>query len=117
MGSGLADRSRLEIMAPQPYPRFIAMLRHASIILTDSASAWEEVLVLNTPCVTARDATEWPSSIRFHRNLEVGYDPEKIKAAVGQLLPGQPTYDELPASWDGLAAGRVLATLRDRYDI
>jgi len=67
-------QNRLELhpniqwLIPQPYLRFLKMLRKATVVLTDSGGVQEEACILNTPCVTLRTTTERQETLKTGMN-------------------------------------------------
>jgi UDP-N-acetylglucosamine 2-epimerase (non-hydrolysing) len=103
---------RLRLLDPLPYLEFIALQRHAAVVITDSGGIQEETTFLGVPCLTVRENTERPITIAMGTNQLVGRDVEKLRAAVDQILklprkaPQPPCLTRIPL-WDGHAAERI----------
>ena len=96
---------------PQPYLQFNYLVRHAMGVLTDSGGITEETTVLGVPCMTLRDSTERPETVRVGTNELLGTDPSAIGPALERLRKGAWKKGEIPELWDGNAAPRIVETL------
>jgi len=70
------------ILEPQDYFDFILLMKNAFVILTDSGGLQEESCILKVPCLTLRNNTERPESIKAGGNTLVGRDIDKAIQAV-----------------------------------
>lgn len=94
---------------PIGYLQFLALNRHARLVLTDSGGLQEETTVLGVPCVTLRDTTERPITVEEGTNLLAGTRGPGIEAAIQQVLAARPGPHRTPPLWDGNAAERIVA--------
>jgi len=107
--------SQLRFIQPVGYVDFLCLLSHAKLVLTDSGGIQEETTALNIPCLTLRENTERPVTVREGTNEVVGMDAAKIGAAVEMVLAGKWKSGRLPPLWDGMAAKRIVETLRQLF--
>ena len=70
--------SNINIINPLPYYDFLAYMKNANLIITDSGGIQEESCILNIPCVTIRENTERPETISVGSNILAGLDKNKI---------------------------------------
>lgn len=96
---------------PLGYLDFLNVNMHSRLVLTDSGGLQEETTVLGVPCVTMRPNTERPITCEMGTNRIVGNDPERIKAAVAEILDQERPACRIPPKWDGKAAGRIVNDL------
>ena len=94
---------------PLGHPDFLQLEAHAALLLTDSGGVQEEGCVLHVPCVTLRDNTERPETLKTGSNVLAGTDPEKILSQFEQML-------DRPRDWenpfgDGRASERIIDTV------
>jgi UDP-N-acetylglucosamine 2-epimerase (non-hydrolysing) len=109
----LAD-SGVKVVSPLPYVEFISLVSDARLVLTDSGGIQEETTVLGVPCLTLRDSTERPATVKLGTNTLVGIEPEAAVRAVEGVLSNPPTSHTVPPLWDGKAAERIAQILHDR---
>jgi UDP-N-acetylglucosamine 2-epimerase (non-hydrolysing) len=115
-GAGL-DRllaeSGVRVIEPLPYVEFVSLVAESRLVLTDSGGIQEETTVLGVPCLTLRDSTERPVTVKLGTNTLVGADPKAAVAAVECLLSNPPAPHTVPPLWDGRAAERIAQILRN----
>jgi len=102
------------VMSPMGYIDFLNLMSHAAVVLTDSGGIQEETTILGIPCLTLRDNTERPITIREGTNTVIGNDPERILSASFDILENSPHGKKRPKFWDGKAAGRIVEVLASR---
>jgi UDP-N-acetylglucosamine 2-epimerase (non-hydrolysing) len=96
--------SGVKVVEPLPYVEFISLVADSRLVLTDSGGIQEETTVLGVPCLTLRDSTERPVTVRLGTNQLVGVEPEAAIAAAEGVLSGPPASHSVPPLWDGRAA-------------
>ncbi|MFO7786024.1 MAG: non-hydrolyzing UDP-N-acetylglucosamine 2-epimerase [Thermodesulfobacteriota bacterium] len=101
----------LHLIEPLGYLDFLALQRHASVVITDSGGIQAESTFMGVPCVTARSNTEWPVTTDMGTNTLVGFDTDALKKAVREALKGLPRPGAVPPLWDGHAGQRIASTL------
>ena len=115
---GLAQRLKaipgIRLLEPLGYLEFLGLMAEARLVLTDSGGIQEETTVLGVPCLTLRDNTERPITVSQGTNEVVGTSPERVVAASWRVLDGGGKKGGLPELWDGRAAERIVAVLRDK---
>ncbi len=99
------------LIEPLGYLDFLAVQAEARLVLTDSGGLQEETTVLGVPCLTLRDNTERPITIREGTNQIAGTDPDRIVELARQALEGMHPRNRRPALWDGCAAPRIVDAL------
>ena len=93
------------------YLEFGWLTAHAKGIITDSGNVAEEATFNSVPCITLNDYTEHQETVSVGSNVLVGEDPEKLRAAVAQMVSGTWKKSALPDRWDGRTADRILQIL------
>jgi UDP-N-acetylglucosamine 2-epimerase (non-hydrolysing)/UDP-GlcNAc3NAcA epimerase len=107
--AGLLDRlaAGVELLAPQGYLDFTALLVHARAVMTDSGGVQKEAYLAGVPCVTLRDTTEWTETVDAGWNVLVDLDRDAALAALQRTPP-----DQRPELYgDGRAGERVVSSL------
>jgi len=103
-----ASSSELCLLDPQPYLEFLALQRHATLVITDSGGIQEETTFLGVPCLTVRENTERPITLTKGTNRLVGRDLKKLRRAAEEILRIAPSSKRtLVPLWDGHAAERI----------
>jgi UDP-N-acetylglucosamine 2-epimerase (non-hydrolysing) len=111
----LAAAPKLRFVEPLGYLEFLDLIMHARLMLTDSGGIQEETTILGVPCLTLRDNTERPITITEGTNTLVGTDPIRIVAETRCVLAGEGKSGRTPELWDGRAAHRIVAVLREHF--
>jgi UDP-N-acetylglucosamine 2-epimerase (non-hydrolysing) len=110
--AGLVAGPRLRVIEPLGYLEFVALVRGATVVVTDSGGIQEETTVLGVPCLTVRPNTERPITITHGTNRLVR--PDEVGRAVRELVANPPPPPaEAPPLWDGHAGERIAVILRD----
>ncbi|MFK0177576.1 non-hydrolyzing UDP-N-acetylglucosamine 2-epimerase [Streptomyces xanthochromogenes] len=106
----------LLVTEPLGYRTFLAVARHAALLVSDSGGVQEEVTVLGRPLVVVRNSTERPEAIPAFAEL-VRPGAELGQAARRRLAggpAGRARLAALPSPFgDGLASRRVVALLTE----
>ena len=95
------DYNNISIMEPMAYSDFVDHLKRCSLVITDSGGVQEEAAWLGRRCLTLRDNTERPITLRYGNqlsSLETIYDDAK------SIL-------QIPL-WDGKAAERIFEIMK-----
>ena len=107
------DSSGIVPIDPLGYLDFLSLTDRARIVLTDSGGVQEETTVLGVPCLTLRENTERPATVEQGSNQVVGVDSDRILAAAQYILQKPAPESQSPPLWDGKAAPRIVAILRE----
>ncbi|MEK9132219.1 MAG: UDP-N-acetylglucosamine 2-epimerase (non-hydrolyzing) [Patescibacteria group bacterium] len=97
----------INIIQPLGYLDFLKLMSDAQMVLTDSGGIQEETTILGVPCLTLRQNTERPVTVKEGTNQVIGMDEKKILAAVSKILKEQVRKKRIPKFWDGKAAQRI----------
>lgn len=99
------------LLEPLGYLEMLSLTSRAAMILTDSGGLQEEAVVLGVPCITLRDNTERPITVRVGANQVVGSVPEAIVRAARAIRVDGRSGFPVPEKWDGRAAERIVEIL------
>ena len=99
-------------MKPIGYLDFLCLMSNAEIVLTDSGGLQEETTILGIPCLTLRDNTERPITVKEGTNRIVGNDPDRIIQAGLEVLEKGTQRKSIPKLWDGKAAERIVQVIQ-----
>lgn len=98
-------------LPPLPYGEFLALARHAAVLVSDSGSIQEEVTVLKRPLVVVRLSTERPESlVHFAQLAPPG---PAIGDAVRDVLQAGRDLSGLPCPYGEHATGRIVEAIQD----
>lgn len=105
----LGSCERVHLIEPVGYAEFVALMRSARVVLTDSGGVQEEAPALGTPVVVLREVTERPEAIAAGAARLVGTHRGAIVAAVEALWRATrpPSRGAVLPFGDGHAAERI----------
>jgi UDP-N-acetylglucosamine 2-epimerase (non-hydrolysing) len=107
----LAGHPRIALVEPLAYGDFVAAMKAATLILTDSGGVQEEAPALGKPVLVMREETERPEAVEAGVARLVGTDRVRIVTEVGRLLCDEGMYRAMARGvspyGDGKAANRI----------
>lgn len=113
--AALAGRPRLLLTAALDYPTFVAVLRRAHLVITDSGGLQEEAPSFGVPVLVTRAVTERHEALAAGSARLVGADRAAIVAAAERLLADPAAHAAMRVAdnpfGDGRAAPRIVAHL------
>ena len=78
----IKNLKKIQIIKPCNYFKSLNFQKNAKLIITDSGGMQEESCILKTPCVTIRNNTERPETLRIKSNILTGYKSLKIRVGI-----------------------------------
>ncbi|SUS08804.1 UDP-N-acetyl glucosamine-2-epimerase [uncultured Defluviicoccus sp.] len=112
----LGQRPRVHLIDPVDYLAFVYLMDRAYLIVTDSGGIQEEAPSLGKPVLVMRETTERPEAVEAGTVRLVGTDEDLIVREAERLLDDADAYAAMARAHnpygDGLAAERIVATLR-----
>tara|TARA_R110000851_G_scaffold307826_3_gene466525 strand:+ start:233 stop:1318 length:1086 start_codon:yes stop_codon:yes gene_type:complete len=100
----------LKIIEPLGYIDFMCLQKNAKLIITDSGGIQEESSFFNVPCLTVRDNTERPVTIKSGTNKLIGADYKNIPAEVNVMDYNRNSDINL---WDGNTSERIVSIIQE----
>lgn len=104
---------------PLDYAPFVAAMKRAFLIISDSGGVQEEAPALGKPVLVLRDETERPEAVDQGVVKLVGPNYERIVTETQRLLDDEVAYRDMARGispyGDGLAAGRIAKTLQEHF--
>lgn len=111
----LGHLDRVRLVEPLEYRPFVAAMKRAELIISDSGGIQEEAPSLDKPVLILRDETERPECVHVGAAKLVGTDPARIVPAALELLTDRAAYDAMarvPNPFgDGRSSHHILAGL------
>jgi UDP-N-acetylglucosamine 2-epimerase (non-hydrolysing) len=116
----LRGQPGIVLLPPLDYISFVALMRRAFLLLTDSGGIQEEAPSLGKPVLVLRDKTERPEAVDSGTARLVGPHTGRIVAAATQLLDDASAYSAMSRAHnpygDGRAAGRIVSAIEAFID-
>jgi len=114
----LGGLANVQLIAPQGYRNFVALMAHARLILTDSGGVQEEAPSLGKPVLVMRDTTERPEGVEAGTAVLTGPHAARIVEHTSRLLDDPAAYQAMANAvnpyGDGHASERIVRRVR-RY--
>ena len=115
----LGDCGNIILCEPLDYAPFIAAMKRAYLIISDSGGVQEEAPALGKPVLVLREETERPEAVEMGVVKLVGPNYQRIVAEAQRLLDDSSAYAEMARGispyGDGKAAGRIVNVLREHF--
>ena len=115
VGMVLSGCANVHLIEPLEYAPFVALMRRAYLIVTDSGGIQEEAPALGKPVLVTRDTTERPEALHAGTARLVGTDRQALVAAATELLDDPEAYAAMAHArnpfGDGHAAQRIVKRL------
>ena len=112
----LNAQSNILLLKPVGYLEFLALLKNARLVITDSGGVQEEAFILGKKIITLRKITEWPETMILGYNILVNPEnlDEVVQAIMNSLDQAEPSKQPLQISplGDGNAGKRIARLLR-----
>src|SRR6266446_2044061 len=113
----LGGHPRIKLLPPLSYIPFLALMRRAYLILTDSGGVQEEAPSLGVPVLVLRKTTERPEAAEAGLARIIGTDRNAIVEHVEELLEDRHAYRRMATAvnpyGDGRASERIVEILRN----
>lgn len=107
----LSGLDNIYLIDPVPYSQMVALMKRATLILTDSGGVQEEAPSLGVPVLVMRDSTERQEAVEHGVAKLVGIDRQVIFDEVTRLLTDARAHEAMSKNTnpfgDGLAAQRI----------
>lgn len=101
------NNPNIKTYEPLSYLKFLAFMKNAKVIITDSGGIQEESSALQVPCITLRNTTERPITVEIGTNELIIPKEELIRDAIERVLSGRFKSGKIPELWDGKASIRT----------
>ncbi len=109
----------VQLIPPQGYRHFVALLARCRLVLTDSGGVQEEAPSLGKPVLVMRDTTERPEGVTAGTARLIGARADAIVEHASRLLTDEAAYAAMASArnpyGDGHAAARILDHIRRHF--
>lgn len=109
--------AHITLIPPLDYLPMVHLMKHATLVLTDSGGLQEEAPGLGIPVLVMRAATERPEGIAAGTVKLVGTETAEIVAATRRLLDDPSEYEQMARAvnpyGDGHASERIVRAILD----
>ena len=107
---GIEIPKSIRVIEPLSFLEFLQLEKSAALVMTDSGGLQEECFIMKVPCVTLRDNTERPETVKYGGNIIAGNKPEKILSSAKKMLNKKITTRVQPFG-DGQAGKKIIKTI------
>lgn len=115
----LGNCNNIILCEPLDYAPFVAAMKKAYLIISDSGGVQEEAPALGKPVLVLRDETERPEAVKMGVVKLVGQDYQRIVSETQRLLDDSSAYAEMARGispyGDGKSAERIIKILREHF--
>ncbi len=102
---------------PLSYMNFLNLFKDARFVLTDSGGIQEETTALDIPCITLRNTTERPITVKEGTNILAPLNVEFVSKQIDIILHGGGKQGIVPKFWDGQASSRIVDVLANNNNV
>jgi len=115
----LSDVDNILLLPPLDYLPLVHLMKHTTLILTDSGGIQEEAPSLGIPTLVLRERTERQEGVSAGTLKLVGTDPQRIFSETQRLLDDPASYAEMAGAvnpyGDGHAAAHIVSALLETW--
>ena len=102
--------------SPLGYLDFLCLMANSKFVLTDSGGIQEETTVLGVPCITLRNNTERPVTVKQGTNMIVSTRKAEVVKVCNSIIKGRHFKGKIPQFWDGKASKRIVDIILKKFD-
>ncbi len=111
----LGKQARIHLVDPLPYEQFVAAMKSAYLIVSDSGGVQEEAPALGKPVLVIREETERNEAVEAGVARLIGTEPGTVRREVLRLLTDKAAYAAMSRGaspyGDGRGAARIVDAL------
>lgn len=104
--------ANITLTEPLDYFSFQKLVKHATVVITDSGGIQEETTFRQVPCLTVRPNTERPITVELGTNTLLDFEVPHIMEQVTSVLNGSYKNGQVPPFWDGHSTERILRIIQ-----
>lgn len=103
----------VKVIDPAGYLDFLALMKSAALVITDSGGVQEETTYLGIPCLTIRSNTERPITIEQGTNRLVQGKRHVIVKAAHEMIASHRKSQCKIKYWDGQTSKRIVSVFQN----
>ena len=107
----LSLNHNLNLTDPIGYIDFLALMKNAELVITDSGGIKEETTYLGVQCITVRNNTERPIMVEVGTNYLTGIIMADIESTATKILNREKKKGRIPEFWNGKSSERIVEKL------
>lgn len=73
-----SQERNIKLINPLGYLEMLYLIKHCSLVITDSGGLQKEAYFFEKPCITIRDETEWTELVKYGYNIIAGTNSDNI---------------------------------------
>lgn len=100
--------SNLILTQPIGYIDFLSLINFSKFVITDSGGIQEETSYLNIPCLTLRENTERPITVKYGSNVLCGSNQKLVSNELKKIFLGKSKKSKSLKFYDGKTASRIV---------
>ena len=105
------ELTNIALIDPLSYIDFMSLVYGCDLVLTDSGGIQEETTYLGINCLTLREETERPITVKEGTNKVIGTDKENIINEINNVLDSKISIEAKIKYWDGETSDRIFQIL------
>jgi UDP-N-acetylglucosamine 2-epimerase (non-hydrolysing) len=106
------NKEKILLIDPLGYLDFLNLVYYSNLVITDSGGIQEETTYLGIPCLTLRENTERPITIKEGTNTLIGSDFKLLETKVKEIISFKYKKGKKPEKWDGKASERIAKIIK-----
>lgn len=112
----LENAEHVRMIKPIGYFETIRLAASARVVVTDSGGLQKEAFWVGTPCVTLREKTEWPETVKRGANALVGTNERAIVTSIKKAVARPKKLSKGPNLFgDGRAASKIVSLITHAF--
>jgi len=111
IGDNNIELTNIVLIDPLSYIDFMSLVYGCELVLTDSGGIQEETTYLGINCLTLREETERPITVKEGTNKVIGTDKENIINEINNVLGSKISNKAKIKYWDGETSDRIFQIL------
>jgi len=104
----------LHIVPPLGYLDFISLIKKSEGVITDSGGIQKEAFILNKPCITLRETTEWIETVEYGANRLLNLEQNQILESIKEIKNKSFNVTAKHPYGDGKSAVKIVSFIKEK---